>query len=174
MGFLQRPSLFVCVCLENPCRLANSIKLACNTNCIQLVNGIRVDKLEPVGTGAHGLKGIVSDVVIYSCEIHEMGGSYLKRHYVINCRYGNGSELWLNTANMAVVSYMIYGVAVTMQGDKVTTIGLAVGQLDAIVAECLKTYKKAGMLFLRCQSCKINKQHLRWKNHRRCCYVKEK
>lgn len=85
--------------------------------------GVRYTNLDLVGCAGHGINGILKDVDLRGCWLHELGGGHLVSFATPNTRYGNGVETWAGSSRieaMGNVMWDIYDVACTMQGDAVS------------------------------------------------------
>lgn len=104
----------------DPSLLAQDIKLACNIICMRFADGIAVEGISFIGSGAHGISGTVNGATVRGCEFHELGGSELLTYHESGVRYGNGLECWTDSSEVLVEGCRfsgIYDVAMTMQGD---------------------------------------------------------
>lgn len=109
---------------EHPAALAEDIRMACCVNCAVFADGVRLEDLVFTGTGAHGISGTVRHARIFRCGFHNIGGSQLMGYPTPNTRYGNGVECWSDSADVRVEDCDfsgIYDVAITMQGNNVTS-----------------------------------------------------
>lgn len=107
---------------KKPSELSDDIRFACNIGCMRFTDHLKVSNLSFIGSGGHGISGVVNGAVISDCEFHELGGSELKGYPTPNTRYGNGVECWSNSSNVTVEHCRfsgIYDVAITMQGNNV-------------------------------------------------------
>lgn len=107
-----------------PCELSDDIRIACNIRCINFMDNMCVSGIVFRGTGGHGINGVTHHAHIYDCEFHEIGGSRLPGYPNPTTRYGNGVECWSNSSDVLVEHCKfsgIYDVAITMQGNNVTT-----------------------------------------------------
>lgn len=109
---------------EHPAALANEIGIACNIHCVIFNDNLRVENLAFNGTGAHGICGSVRGAVVRNCDFINLGGSLLPGYFRPNTRYGNGLECWTDSSDVLVEDCTftgIYDVAITMQGNEVTS-----------------------------------------------------
>ena len=105
---------------DDPSRLANDIKFACNIINLPFVDNLLVEDIIFIGSGSHGISGTVNHATVRNCEFHELGGSELTTHFRPCVRYGNGIECWTDSSEVLVENCKfsnIYDVAVTMQGN---------------------------------------------------------
>jgi hypothetical protein len=87
---------------------------------MRFADGIAVEGISFIGSGAHGISGSVNTATVRNCEFHELGGSELLTYHLPNVRYGNGVECWSDSSDVLVEGCRfsgIYDVAMTMQGD---------------------------------------------------------
>jgi hypothetical protein len=102
--------------------LAGVVRAAVDGNLVTAQSSVAVRDLELVGSGGHGFRspGLISNVTVSGCVIHEIGGSQLLSGPA-NTRYGNGVEIWIGGSDISVTStqiYDAYDVAVTCQGKQ--------------------------------------------------------
>ena len=109
---------------ECPALIAKDIKFACNIICMPFADNILVENIIFNGSGAHGISGTINRATVRNCEFHEFGGSELTTHFRPGVRYGNGLECWTDSSDVLVENCKfsnIYDVAITMQGNNVTS-----------------------------------------------------
>lgn len=129
---------------ECPSLLAKDIKLACNIICMKFANGILVEDLAFIGSGAHGISGSVKRATVRGCEFHELGGSELLTYFKPGVRYGNGLECWTDSSDVLVENCRfskIYDVAITMQGDNATSGWVNITFRNNVIYDCQQAFE---------------------------------
>jgi len=109
---------------EHPAARSDDIRIACNIHCLRFADHLVVEDIVFRGSGGFGMYGTVHHAVVRNCEFHDLGGAELVGYPTPHTRYGNGVECWSNSSDVLVENCRfsgIYDVAITMQGDKVTS-----------------------------------------------------
>ena len=105
-----------------PTTLAADIRAACDGACVSFADSLRVTSLRFEGSGGHGAQGSASTVRIENNEFAELGGAQLGG----TTRYGNGVEVWIDSADVLVsgnVIHDVYDSAMTAQGGPTSSTG---------------------------------------------------
>lgn len=108
----------------HPASHSDEIRIACNIHNIRSADNLCVEDLIFCGSGGFGMYGTAHHVTVRNCEFHDLGGAELKGFPVPHTRYGNGIECWSDSSDILVENCRfsgIYDVALTMQGNKVTS-----------------------------------------------------
>ena len=145
---------------KNPAEAAKDICLAPQVNGLELVGNLQVRDIVIEGTGAHGATGSGENILIENCEFREIGGSILFPQTGLAPRYGNGVQLWTNSAHVAVKGCRfkdIYDVAVTLQGRRPSASWADIVVSGCQIERCSQAYEiwatdcPAGIGFERCE-----------------------